>query len=87
MEPEALEIVKNHHKYKTNLEESAGAKLSQIVTVADIYSALTTQRSYKKAMSSDKAIEIIDKLTQEGKLDKDIVDALKMSFQSQKLAA
>ena len=76
MEPEVLEIIKNHHKYRYNIKDERIAKLSQIVTVADIYSALTTERVYKKAMSDEQAMKILNKLSDEGKLDKTVVKAL-----------
>ena len=48
---------------------------SRIIAVADAYSAMTSDRPYRKAMESDKAIEII---TAEvgAKWDKDVVNAL-----------
>ncbi len=87
MEPEVLEIIKNHHKYKYNMEESATSKLTQIVTVADIYSALTTDRAYKKAMPSEQAIKILEKLSGEGKVDEQTVNALKTCLNKEKAAA
>ena len=87
MEQEVVEIVKNHHRYKSNLDNSHSSKLSQIVTVADIYSALTEERSYKKAMSNEHALKVLDKLASEGKVDIEIVNALKKGLVSQKIAA
>lgn len=87
MEPEVLEIIKNHHKYKYNLPQEGSSKLSQIVTVADIYSALTTDRPYKKAMSHEQAMKILDKLSDEEKIDKTIVNALKEDFDMSREAA
>ena len=48
---------------------------SRIIAVADAYSAMTSDRPYRKAMESEKAIEII--LSEAGiKWDKDVVSAL-----------
>ena len=48
---------------------------SRIIAVADAYSAMTSDRPYRKAMESEKAIEII--LSEAGiKWDKDVVTAL-----------
>ena len=87
MEPEVLEIVKNHNKYKYNLPQDESSKLSQIVTVADIYSALTTDRAYKKAMPHEQAMKILDKLSDEGKVDENIVKALDSAYVASRAAA
>ena len=87
MEEDVLEIVKNHHRYKSNLDNSHSAFLSKIVTVADIFSALTEERSYKKGMSPQQALKIMDKLVLEDKLDLKIVNALKTSLIPEKIAA
>ena len=50
---------------------------SRIVTVADIFDALTSKRVYKQAWSIDEALDVLDKMVAEGKLDKDCVDALR----------
>lgn len=48
---------------------------SRIIAVADAYSAMTSDRPFRKAMASDKALEIIT--TETGtKWDKDVVNAL-----------
>ena len=49
---------------------------SRIIAVADAYSALTSDRSYRNAMPKEKALEILEKETLE-KWDKDVVSALK----------
>jgi len=48
---------------------------ARIVAVSDVFDALTSERSYKKAWSNDKAIEMLNSIAGE-KLDKDCVDAL-----------
>lgn len=48
---------------------------SRIIAVADAYSAMTSDRPYRKAMDSDKAFEIITSEV-DTKWDKDVVNAL-----------
>lgn len=48
---------------------------ARIVAVADVFDALTSERSYKEAWSNEKAIETLKKLAGE-QLDKDCVDAI-----------
>jgi response regulator receiver modulated metal dependent phosphohydrolase len=48
---------------------------SRIIAVADAYSAMTSDRPFRKAMDSDKALEIITSET-DTKWDKDVVNAL-----------
>ena len=49
---------------------------ARIVTVADIFDALTSQRPYKKQWSLDEAFAELSLLADQGKLDKDCVMAL-----------
>ncbi len=48
---------------------------SRIVAVADVFDALTSDRSYKKAWSNDEAFAMLNKMAGE-KLDVDCVDAI-----------
>ena len=48
---------------------------SRIIAIADAYCALTTERSYRKAMSVDKALEIMKEEASE-KWDPMLVDTL-----------
>lgn len=48
---------------------------SRIIAAADAYSAMTSDRPYRKAMTSDKALEIISSEV-DHKWDKDVVNAL-----------
>ena len=68
----ALEIIENHHK-----SFSKGPDLkTQIVTVADIYSALTTERAYKKVLTREQSLHIIYSYAKMGKLNPVVVEAL-----------
>lgn len=70
--PEALEIVKNHHK---PLNKQPDLK-TQIVSVADIYSALRMKRAYKTTLTHDQSMTILRKYAEMGKIDHSIIDAL-----------
>lgn len=63
-----LNLIKNHHS-PCSIEE-------QILSIADIYSALREKRSYKSAMSKEKALAIIGKEVEKGKFHYSIYDAL-----------
>ena len=50
---------------------------ARIVTVADIFDALTSKRAYKGAWSIEEAFDTLDRMVAEGKLDADCVAALR----------
>ncbi len=53
---------------------------ARIVTVADIFDALTSKRVYKNAWSVEDAINKLQRMAAEGKLDCSCVDALKKNL-------
>jgi response regulator RpfG family c-di-GMP phosphodiesterase len=63
------EIIKHHHErwdgrgYPDKLRGEDIPFLSRILSVADVYDALTSDRSYRKKLSDDVAIEIISENT------------------------
>lgn len=76
-------IVRHHHEklngsgYPDGLK---GAELNletRIVAVADIFEALTAERQYKKPLSKEQALSLIDKYVEKGELDRTVVKALK----------
>lgn len=84
MDTQALAIIRNHHRAASMTTDV----MSKIVSVADVYSALTEKRSYKKEMSSEDAFKLMQSFVEEGKLDGEIVNALKSSLaKSSKQAA
>lgn len=83
MNPKALSIVRNHHTAASMTND----KLSKIVSVADVYSALTEKRAYKETMKAEDALAIMDSFVAEGKLDGEIVDVLRNSIETEKKAA
>lgn len=70
---ETLNLIKNHHyadercMYNINL---------QILSIADVYSALREKRSYKAEMSKEKALSIINKEVEQGKFLPSVYNAL-----------
>ncbi|MCD8024393.1 MAG: HD domain-containing protein [Candidatus Gastranaerophilales bacterium] len=56
--PKVVEAVRLHHTPYRN-QEALGNKTSQILSVADVYSALKEFRPYKSSYSDDKAYEIM----------------------------
>lgn len=63
--PVALGIVKHHHEkengngYPDGLSSYDIARSSKITAIADVFSALTTNRSYRNALSKESALEIM----------------------------
>ncbi|GAW68159.1 metal dependent phosphohydrolase [Geoanaerobacter pelophilus] len=63
--PVALGIVKHHHEkengngYPDGLFSYDIARSSKITAIADVFSALTTTRSYRNALSKESALEIM----------------------------
>ena len=77
-----LEIIHYHHEkldgsgYPIGLKGGDIPVGAKVMTVADIYDALTSDRPYRKAMSQEKALAILCQEADEGKLDKQIVEYL-----------
>jgi putative two-component system response regulator len=77
-----LDIIYYHHEKLDGSGYPVGLKAddipvgAKIMTVADIYDALTSDRPYRKAMSREKALEILQQEVSEGKLDRQIVEYL-----------
>ena len=81
IDKKALDLVSSHH-----LNRNQQNLLSQILSVADIYSALREERSYKAPLTTDESLKILDQKAGEGEVSTEIVNALKNSV-SQKMAA
>ena len=70
---EVIQAVRDHHEYldgsgyPNGISGSSIQPLTRIVTIADIYSALTEERPYKAAMPPRQAIGIMSEM--KGKLD------------------
>ncbi|MDP4027242.1 HD domain-containing protein [Methylobacterium sp. NEAU 140] len=78
-EAEMLAVVRSHHElldgsgYPDGLKGAEIPDLVRLVTVCDIYAALTERRSYKPPMAVTKALGILDDMV--GRLDGDLVQA------------
>ncbi len=76
-------VVAGHHEfldgsgYPRKLRDGDIPLEARIVTVADIFDALTSKRIYKTAWGIDESLEALDKMVMEGKLDADCVGALR----------
>ena len=63
---ESLKIILEHHErpdgkgYPDNKTDDKLSILSKIVSVCDVYDALVSKRSYKKAFSTEKAVGILN---------------------------
>lgn len=78
-----LNVVSSHHEcldgsgYPKGLMRDQIPIEARIITVADIFDALTTHRPYKEPWSIEAAIAELERLAQIGKIDADCVSALK----------
>ncbi len=83
-----LNIIKNHHKFIDGsgypVNDSKTDILTQIITAADIYTALREKRSYKASITSDKALSIIKDLVESNKISKIVYNALKKLIENKK---
>jgi len=78
-----VELVLSHHEkldgsgYPNGLRGDEISIETRIVTVADIFDALYTDRPYRKGMTLEASLAIMDKDAASGKLDQTLVDLLK----------
>ncbi len=76
-----LSGVRDHHEkldgtgYLAGLKGSEITSFAKIISVADIYDALISQRSYKPAWSPYKAVSELINLASVGKLDRNVINA------------
>ena len=76
-------LVGGHHEFLDGSGYPRGLRGEQIpleariVTVADIFDALTSRRVYKEPWHIDTALDALDKMVEEGKLDRDCVAVLR----------
>jgi putative two-component system response regulator len=88
----ALPVVHHHHErldgsgYPEGISGSAIPMTVRIVTVADVFDALTTDRAHRGAMSESKAFEILRDGVQRGWWDASVVDELRGAVDSGTMA-
>jgi len=76
----------HHHErldgngYPFHVKGSDFSKLSRIMCVADIVTAITEDRPYRTGMCSEKAIVILSEMAENGGIDQEIVEAVKENF-------
>ncbi|MCE4223796.1 HD-GYP domain-containing protein [Methylobacterium sp. C25] len=79
-----LDAVRHHHElldgsgYPDGLSGDGISDIVRLLTICDIYSALTERRSYKPAMASDEAVKVLQGMT--GKVEPRFVRALDRSL-------
>jgi putative two-component system response regulator len=86
-------IVRHHHErldgsgYPDGLRGDEIPLLAQIMSVVDVFDALTTERPYKGAISSDDAFEELRREAQRGWRRKDLVDIFMKSADASPMVA
>jgi putative two-component system response regulator len=76
-----LPIIRHHHErwdgtgYPDGLAGDKIPLLARVLQMADIYDALTSARPYKEAMPADKALEIMNRETDRGWRDPELMHA------------
>jgi len=79
-----MPIIRNHHEkldgsgYPDGLKGEEISLEVRIVSIVDIFDALTTDRSYRSAMSIEEALGIIRREAEQGKLDLFLVEEFEM---------
>ena len=87
-----LPIIRNHHEhwdgsgYPDGLAGEDIPLLARILQVADIYDALTTERSYKSALSHQDAIAVMEDEVRRGWRDPELVSLFASTIQTGPMA-
>lgn len=74
-----IDIITQHHEkengtgYPLGLNADEINPLSKIVSICDVFDALTEERSYKSAFSLTKALSILDEEASKGLLNKELI--------------
>ncbi|MGB2694018.1 MAG: HD domain-containing phosphohydrolase [Dehalococcoidia bacterium] len=77
--PEVVAFVSGHHEkldgsgYPHGLRASEVSVISRIAAISDIYDALTTDRPYRGAMTTEEALYIMRREMEDGKLDNEVL--------------
>lgn len=83
--------IRHHHElldgsgYPDGLKAEAIPLITRVLTVSDIFDALTSDRPYRKALSIDETKRELSLMVDKGKLDKDVVAALFKLIEENKL--
>jgi putative nucleotidyltransferase with HDIG domain len=82
---ETLRAIRHHHEYldgsgyPDGLPAQKIGDLTRITTVCDVYGALMERRTYKAPTSSEVALDILTSMATDGKVEYDLVRALRYS--------
>lgn len=78
----AMDVIRHHHEkldgsgYPDGLSGDEISTVARIISAADIYDALITDRPYRARMDVETAVAILRKEVQENKLDRTVVEEL-----------
>jgi putative two-component system response regulator len=84
-----LPIIRNHHErwdgsgYPDGLAGEDIPLLARIMQVADIYDALTTERPYKRALSTEEALAVMEEEVNRGWRDPELISLFASTIQTQ----
>lgn len=76
---EAIDVIRSHHEMLDGSGYPAGLKkddipvVARVMAVVDIYDSLVSDLPYRRGMSREDALEIINGMTAQGKLDPEVV--------------
>jgi putative two-component system response regulator len=79
----ALDAIRHHHEkldgsgYPDGIKGDDVSIIARIMAVADIWDALVTDRPYRKGLTNENALSLLEKDTSEGRLDEDVIRHLK----------
>jgi len=82
-----LPIIRHHHEkmngsgYPDGLQGEEIPITARVLTIVDVYDALTTERPYKKALGVDQALAVMKKEVKKGWWDPRLFDAFREMMQ------
>ena len=83
---EITNIAANHHEkldglgYPYRLRAEQLGELERVMSICDVYQALTEERPYREKLPPEKVWSIIDGMTENNHLDKPLVEKIKLMF-------
>ena len=70
----------NGNGYPFHVKGEDFSKLARIMAVADIVTAITEDRPYRKGMEKDEAMRVLDRMVEDNSIDKGVVDIVRENF-------
>jgi len=83
---EITNIAANHHEklnglgYPYHMKADQLSELERVMSICDVYQALTEERPYRENLPPEKVWAIIDGMTENNHLDKALVERIKLMF-------